>query len=857
MKLGELERLLARLALKMQSPQLNQLRFSCSELTEAQKMEAQSPIKLFTILKRKSKSNEQFVSTLEQHFEGIQDFEDLSTIVQDFRSENPDPNSIKPLKGPILPNGAFAFRPGREQSHYFKRMLLNVSNSLNWIHLEIMVAISPIPDSLKEHMNKGYQLFEELKRHGCISENDTEFLDDVFTLLNLQAPLQLLQSYQRQYPQTIFPEPSPSAPTFATPPSSLQASYSSPSEGSPSFLSLPTHYSPVETSGIGGLSPHQPPSLPHQVSTYPQTTPHAHWQHGTYPRPPQTTSPQSRTQWQHQTYPRPPQTTSPQPQRNTYPQTIATSGTSSSLHPNQQPVQATTTRCSSPGIPYPTTRSLEERRKRQREGDQLPDPSEEQLPAVKRTRDIDSLSTPSRSSRASTSQLTSSLGSSSSSLSYQAHHEFPSAISESGSSGQEGGFPERERLKQTGHLLFSESNRSRSVLSRTEATVSHHNTHSVSHLTDKEQLAYSVCRPEGHSTEESGEGGPERFLSPHGSLPPQNITSASSIYTRPNVHGTPPPRSMNLEAKSHLTEESGAGETRKLVGTHGSLPSSNGTPNRHVLTRSEAHATPSLNLPVEQQPSIRPPSDVHPGPDIPHYAHAHEEQSEETYTEPTESTAGENGELTFCRHQSSSGNSVHQASSQSNVAFENSYPPVLQSYVHQPRYQPYLSSRKEQFVASVQPPSFSSSSGSSLVTGTSYYPTGTSLATSDLLSSESGDSSSSYQGSTMPSQPSFEPSLSSVEEEKEEREEEEEEETCLKRPKLARSASSTKRRKSSPPSEEQEDQRKSWTSSFFSLPKKVVSRVWSTFSGGTQEKKEEDSDNSFESCKDDEGSSSD
>ena len=474
---------------------------------------------------------------------------------------------------------------------------------------------------------------------------------------------------------------------------------------------------------------------------------------------------------------------------------------------------------------------------------------------MKRTRDIDSLSTLSGSSYASSSQLTPapSPGSSLSSLSYQEHHKFPSAVSESRSSEQERIFLERERFKQTGHVLSSESSRSRSVLSRAEATVSHHNRYSVSHLTDKEQLAYSVRRPEGHSTEESGEGGPERFLSPHGSLPPQNITSASSVYTRPNVHGTPPPRSMNLEAKSHLTEESGAGETRKLVGTHGSLPSLNVTPPRHVLTHSEAHATPSLNLPV--QPSTRPPSDVHPGSDIPQYTHP---RGEDTYAQPTESTAGENGELAM--HRTSSGDPVHQASSQSNVAlgtYENFHHPEQQGYNHllqpQTSYQPF---RKEQFVPSVQPLSFSSSLGSSLVTGTSYYPTGTSFATSVLLSSGSGDSSSSYQGSTMPSQPSFEPSLSSVEEEqsegeKEEREEEDEQETWVK---LAESASPAKRRKSSPPAEEQEEQPKSWASS---LLKKVVSGVWSTFSGGTQEKKEEDSDNSFESCQDDEGSSSD
>ena len=846
MKLGELERLLARLALKMQSPQLNQLRFSCSELTEAQKMEAQSPIKLLTILKRKSKSNDQFVSTLEQHFEGIQDFEDLTAIVQEFRSENPDPNSIKPLAGPILPNGAFAFRPERNQSHHFKRMLLNVSNSLNWIHLEIMVAISPIPDSLKEHMNKGYQLFEELKRHGCISENDTEFLNDVFTLLNLQTPLQFLQSYQHQYPQTIFPEPPPSAPTFATPPSSLQPSYSSPSEGSPSFLSLPTHYSPVET---GGLSPHQPFSLPHQVSTYPHTTPHTQWQHNTYPRPPQitsspsqtqpqhetyprppqTTSSPSRTQWQHETYPRPPQTTSRQPQtecqRNTHPRPVATSGTSSSLHSNQQPVQATIGRCSSPEIPYPTRRSLEERRKKRPLGEGDLDPSEEHPPVKRR---IQELSTPSISSRASTSSLGSSLSSLSS---YHAHHEFESAITVSGGSGQESIAEGRQSdHHETGYQPTS-------ALSQTVSAASHHSTHSGSYLTDKERRVYGVHRPEGRSMEESRVGG---TVPPDGSLPLPNVTEESGAEGTRIMVGSQgslllmnvtPPRHVltrtEAGATPSLNESVGAEGTRIMVGSQGSLPLMNVTPPRHVLTHSEAGATPSLNESVEQQ----------------------------------ESTAGENDELVL--HRTSTGNPVRQASSQSNVAIEtykNFHHPQLQAgYILQlpTGYQTFDQARRKQFVPSVQPPSFGSSSGCSLVTGTSYYPSGTSLATSDLLSSESSGPESSYQGSTMPSQPSFEPSLPSVEEEQSEEEREEEEESWVKRPKPAKSASSTKQRKSSTPAEERKKQTKSWASSLLGLPTKVVSGVWSTLSGGTEEKKEEDSDSSFKSCKDDEGSSSD
>ena len=352
---------------------------------------------------------------------------------------------------------------------------------------------------------------------------------------------------------------------------------------------------------------------------------------------------------------------------------------------------------------------------------------------------------------------------------------------------------------------------------------------------------YAVHGSESHSTEESRPG---RLVGSQGSLRFSNVPPARTVLTHSEVHGPP---SMNLEAKNSSTEESRAGDTGRMVGSQGSLRLSNVSPARTVLTHSEIHGPPSMNLPIEQQPSTRPPSDVHPGPDVPPYTHAHRE---ETYSQPIEPTGGE--------HRTSSGNPVHQASSQSNIAVENFRDPEPRNYIY-PQHQPFLSTNSDRFVSGLRSSSFGSSLGSSfLVTGTSYYPSGTSLATSNLLSSESSGPESSYQGSTMPSQPSFEPSLSSVEEKQSEEErEEEEEETWVKRPKLAKSASSTKQRKSSSSAEEHKEQTKSWTSSLLGLPKKVVSGVWSTFSGGTQEKKEEDSDSSFESCKDDEGSSSD
>ena len=434
---------------------------------------------------------------------------------------------------------------------------------------------------------------------------------------------------------------------------------------------------------------------------------------------------------------------------------------------------------------------------------------------------------------------TPSLGSSNSSSPLSSYHgsgyEFQSGITESGGSGQES-ISERRRSEQheTGHHPSS-------VLSRTESAVSHHSTHSGSYLTDKERRVYAVHGSESHSTEESGPG---RLVGSQGSLRFSNVPPARTVLTHSEVHG---PASMNLEAKNCSTEESRAGDTGRMVGSQGSLRFSSVSPARTVLTHSEIHGPPSMNLPIEQQPSTRPPSDVHPGPDVPPYTHAHRE---ETYSQPIEPTGGE--------HRTSSGNPVHQASSQSNIAVENFRDPEPRNYIY-PQHQPFLSTNSDRFVSGLRSSSFGSSLGSSfLVTGTSYYPSGTSLATSNLLSSESSGPESSYQGSTMPSQPSFEPSLSSVEEKQSEEErEEEEEEAWVKRPKLAKSASSTKQRKSSSSAEEHKEQTKSWTSSLLGLPKKVVSGVWSTFSGGTQEKKEEDSDSSFESCKDDEGSSSD
>ena len=177
----------------------------------------------------------------------------------------------------------------------------------------------------------------------------------------------------------------------------------------------------------------------------------------------------------------------------------------------------------------------------------------------------------------------------------------------------------------------------------------------------------------------------------------------------------------------------------------------------------------------------------------------------------------------------SSGQPIRQASSRSNVAIggisteqrcdDNLEPP---SYVSQH----HLSGTRGQFVGS-QPYSYE-------------LPSGSSLATNDLLSSESLGSS--HQGGTMLSQPSTAGLLYSIEERRSEEEEEEEEEEQEPQEKRAKQEEN-----STLPTEEK--QPRSWTS-------RLLTKVWNTVSWGAQKEKEnEDSDDSYKSCDDDDETS--
>ena len=162
-------------------------------------------------------------------------------------------------------------------------------------HLKIIIAFNPLPEGLKESLTGGLKLFEALQRHGCISENDVELLDEFFVHMRLIEPQKALQLYKDKYPPRHY-DPRPSAPlrypsdpgpAHQPHPTSLfqsQQSYPPPSHVPLSSLSTgfpsgshtyPSH--PVQ-GGPGQQCQQPPPSQPPSVP--PWTAPH-----GMYPRP--------------------------------------------------------------------------------------------------------------------------------------------------------------------------------------------------------------------------------------------------------------------------------------------------------------------------------------------------------------------------------------------------------------------------------------------------------------------------------------------------------------------------------------------------------------------------------------------
>ena len=201
MKLPVLSSLMGLLALAMQKKFLKSL-LAASSFTTEDKENINSPIAFLVLLKRMTGTTIAFIQELKRILTDCR-FANLLIIVSKFHQDHPhlllESSSHCSAPESILTGS----KPSQHQIEDFRRAMIRMSELLSKQDLEIMVAISPIPESSKEQISEGHELFEKMTKYGCISENDTELLQEILKLLELSKPLALLHEYRKAFSTTV------------------------------------------------------------------------------------------------------------------------------------------------------------------------------------------------------------------------------------------------------------------------------------------------------------------------------------------------------------------------------------------------------------------------------------------------------------------------------------------------------------------------------------------------------------------------------------------------------------------------------------------------------------------------------
>ena len=244
---------MATVALNVQPEQLDRL-LVLSILPVGVKGAIQTPIKFLNVMRQKSGSVREFVRELENMLAVEECFIDLHTIVRSLCNNCADTDLN--MSATQFPNGLGHHNTSEQQNSCFNKVLLRISDYIPSESLDIMVALTPIPESKKESIRQGYKLFHEMKQCGCISENDVEFLDELFEVLKLVKPIELLDKYKKQFPPVAYPvytpQPLLSRPQqpFSTPIPSQQQFSMPVQDTSPIYGSLPVQPSPLDYKGV-------------------------------------------------------------------------------------------------------------------------------------------------------------------------------------------------------------------------------------------------------------------------------------------------------------------------------------------------------------------------------------------------------------------------------------------------------------------------------------------------------------------------------------------------------------------------------------------------------------------------------
>lgn len=197
MRLSRMKKLIGVLAIGMQLSVVNSIlgvsSFSCEEQENIV-----SAIGFLMLLKRRKGTDEAFLVELKRLL-SVCNEEELLTKITCFEEDNPDLLTENATPFRSVGSVVYDFEPTQIQSHCFKKALYEIGGLIGKRELEILVALTPIPEAGKENIKFGHELFHQMERHGCISENDTELLQEMLELLELRGALQILLKYRLEF----------------------------------------------------------------------------------------------------------------------------------------------------------------------------------------------------------------------------------------------------------------------------------------------------------------------------------------------------------------------------------------------------------------------------------------------------------------------------------------------------------------------------------------------------------------------------------------------------------------------------------------------------------------------------------
>ena len=197
MRLPRMKKLMGLLAIDMKMSVVTAI-VGASSFNVKEKESITSAISFLLLLKRRRGSNAAFLEELKRLL-SICNEQELLVKISGYEDKNPNLLMEDTEQSEAVESVGYDFEPTQNQRCRFKETLFEISESIDKRELEMLVALSPIPEAGKENIEVGRELFHRMERHGCIGENDTQLLQEMLELLKLRAALQVLLKYRREF----------------------------------------------------------------------------------------------------------------------------------------------------------------------------------------------------------------------------------------------------------------------------------------------------------------------------------------------------------------------------------------------------------------------------------------------------------------------------------------------------------------------------------------------------------------------------------------------------------------------------------------------------------------------------------